>query len=269
MIRNQKQVPRRSRTLRKTTPQQLLSPNMPPCLALSAPPLLPQKTPKSTTTYTTRSSGRSSQDSLLRTHARRSCLRMRSCSSRRTPVSCKRRASSRRRGGLDKTRLRRPQDSRPRKVDRSGSWTVGPTACGTLATEGGLCASATRVLLLNGHRHIALVGKTGHVATFDWQAGTLHAELQLRETCRDITLVPPFASRWIICDPCSRFLQDHSHFAVAQKKYVFIYDRDGVELHKLKSHIEPTRLEFLPYHWLLVSVVRLSSSSSDTPSAHP
>jgi U3 small nucleolar RNA-associated protein 7 len=55
-----------------------------------------------------------------------------------------------------------------------------------------------------------------------------------------------------------RFLHDQSHFAVAQKKYVFIYDKDGVELHRLKSHIEPTRLEFLPYHWLLASVVRPS-----------
>jgi len=50
------------------------------------------------------------------------------------------------------------------------------------------------------------------------------------------------------------FLHDHSYFAVAQKKYVFIYDRDGVELHRLKSHIEPTRLEYLPYHWLLASI---------------
>ncbi|CCL99893.1 uncharacterized protein FIBRA_01918 [Fibroporia radiculosa] len=86
-------------------------------------------------------------------------------------------------------------------------------------------------------RHIAVVGRKGHVATFDWQAGVLHTELQLRETCRDIT-----------------FLHDHSHFAVAQQKYVYIYDRDGVELHQLKSHIEPTRLEFLPFHWLLASV---------------
>ncbi|KAK1230962.1 putative U3 small nucleolar RNA-associated protein 7 [Marasmius sp. AFHP31] len=86
-------------------------------------------------------------------------------------------------------------------------------------------------------RHLAVVGKTGHAATFDWQTGTLHTELQLQETCRDIT-----------------FLHDHSYFAVAQKKYVFIYDRDGVELHCLKSHIEPTRLEFLPYHWLLASI---------------
>ncbi|KAI5981534.1 BING4CT-domain-containing protein [Pisolithus albus] len=86
-------------------------------------------------------------------------------------------------------------------------------------------------------RHMAIVGKTGHVATFDWQTGTMHAELQLQETCRDIT-----------------FLQDQSFFAVAQKKYAFIYDRDGVEIHRLKAHLEPTRLEFLPYHWLLVSV---------------
>ncbi|KAG1842861.1 BING4CT-domain-containing protein [Suillus subalutaceus] len=82
-------------------------------------------------------------------------------------------------------------------------------------------------------RHLAIVGNMGHVATFDWQTGTMHAELQLQETL---------------------FLQDQSFFAVAQKKYVFIYDRDGVELHRLKAHIEPTRLEFLPYHWLLASV---------------
>ncbi|KAF5381546.1 hypothetical protein D9615_005611 [Tricholomella constricta] len=86
-------------------------------------------------------------------------------------------------------------------------------------------------------RHLAIAGRTGHVATFDWLTGTLHSELQLQETCRDIT-----------------FLHDQSHYAVAQKKYVFIYDRDGVELHCLKSHIEPTRLEFLPYHWLLASI---------------
>ncbi len=51
-----------------------------------------------------------------------------------------------------------------------------------------------------------------------------------------------------------RFLQDHTMFAVAQSKHVFMYDKNGVELHRLSHHIEPTRLEFLPYHWLLVSV---------------
>ncbi|KAI0293494.1 BING4CT-domain-containing protein [Multifurca ochricompacta] len=102
-----------------------------------------------------------------------------------------------------------------------------------LALDGG----PYRVKYTRNGRHIAIVGQKGHTATFDWKTGTMHSELQLRETCRDIT-----------------FLQDHSHYAVAQKKYVFIYDRDGVELHSLKSHIEPTRLEFLPFHWLLASV---------------
>ena len=103
-------------------------------------------------------------------------------------------------------------------------------------------------------RHLAIVGQSGHVATFDWQTGTMHAELQLQETCRDITYGTLF-TRCFFCSMAVRFLQDQSFFAVAQKKYVFIYDRNGVELHRLKSHIEPTRLEFLPYHWLLASVV--------------
>ncbi|PFH51665.1 hypothetical protein AMATHDRAFT_74739 [Amanita thiersii Skay4041] len=85
-------------------------------------------------------------------------------------------------------------------------------------------------------RHLAIVGRKGHVATFDWQTGTLHSELQLLETCRDIT-----------------FLHNHAYYAVAQKSHVFIYDQNGVELHRLKSHVEPTRLEFLPYHFLLAS----------------
>ncbi|KAI0317558.1 BING4CT-domain-containing protein [Amylostereum chailletii] len=112
---------------------------------------------------------------------------------------------------------------------------------------GGDAAKGRREMVLDGGpyrsrytrngRHMAIVGQKGHVATFDWQTGTMHSELQLQETCRDIT-----------------FLQDHSHYAVAQKKYVFIYDRDGVELHRLKSHVEPTRLEFLPFHWLLASI---------------
>ncbi|KZV85319.1 WD40 repeat-like protein [Exidia glandulosa HHB12029] len=114
-------------------------------------------------------------------------------------------------------------------------------------TVGGQAASGRREWKLDGGtyrsrytrngRHLAIVGKNGHVATFDWQSGTLHSEIQLRETCRDIT-----------------FLQDHSMYAVAQSKHVYIYDQNGVELHRLASHVEPTRLEFLPYHWLLVSV---------------
>ncbi|KAG8969040.1 Small subunit (SSU) processome component [Tulasnella sp. 419] len=86
-------------------------------------------------------------------------------------------------------------------------------------------------------RHLAIAGKLGHVASFDWQTGKMHAELQLQETLRDIT-----------------YLHDHSHFAVAQKKYVYIYDQSGLEIHRLSSHIEVQRMEFLPFHWLLVTI---------------
>ena len=50
------------------------------------------------------------------------------------------------------------------------------------------------------------------------------------------------------------FLHNRETFALAQKKSVYIYARDGVEIHNLKSHIEATHLEFLPYHFLLASV---------------
>ena len=50
------------------------------------------------------------------------------------------------------------------------------------------------------------------------------------------------------------FLHNMSYHAVAQKKYVYIYDAKGTELHCLKSHLQPRALEFLPYHFLLASV---------------
>ncbi|CAE6457232.1 unnamed protein product, partial [Rhizoctonia solani] len=94
-----------------------------------------------------------------------------------------------------------------------------------------------RVRYSRNGRHMAVAGRRGHVITSEWQENKIHSEIQLRETVRDIT-----------------FLQDHTMYAVAQKKYAFIYDQNGVELHRLKSIVEPTRLEFLPYHWLLASI---------------
>jgi U3 small nucleolar RNA-associated protein 7 len=43
-------------------------------------------------------------------------------------------------------------------------------------------------------------------------------------------------------------------FATAQKKYVYIYDHTGAEVHCMKRHERPYRLEYLPFHMLLVSV---------------
>jgi len=70
----------------------------------------------------------------------------------------------------------------------------------------------------------------------DWKKKELLLETQLKERTRDIT-----------------FLHNMTMFATAQKKYVFIYDHQGIELHKLDHHHEPKFLEYLAYHFLLVS----------------
>ena len=84
-------------------------------------------------------------------------------------------------------------DKRLRKAGGSGSWMAALTDHGTHGT-GGICVSTNPALSFLTStspplRHLAIVGLEGHVATFDWQTGALHSELQLRETCRDITFV--------------------------------------------------------------------------------
>lgn len=84
--------------------------------------------------------------------------------------------------------------------------------------------------------HLLISGRKGHIASMDWRKGDLRAELNLNESC--------FAAT---------YLQNEQFFAVAQKKYVFIYDHEGVELHRLKQHLEARHLSFLPYHYLLAT----------------
>jgi|EP00624_Nannochloropsis_granulata_P000965 U3 small nucleolar RNA-associated protein 7 len=88
-------------------------------------------------------------------------------------------------------------------------------------------------------RHLLLGGRQGHVALIDALRMEGTRELHLREPVRDVS-----------------FLHNEGLFAVAQKKYVYIYDNQGLELHCLRGHIDPMRLVFLPYHFLLASVGR-------------
>ncbi|KAF6752045.1 WD repeat-containing protein 46 [Ephemerocybe angulata] len=105
----------------------------------------------------------------------------------------------------------------------------------------------------NGRHLVFISGKGGtKVSSVDWMGGNVNCEVDLLagsnlagaggnggggEAARDVT-----------------FLQDQSFFAVAQKRNVFVYDRDGVEVHRLNNIIDPLRLDFLPWHWLLVAV---------------
>ncbi|CAI5757418.1 unnamed protein product [Candida verbasci] len=85
-------------------------------------------------------------------------------------------------------------------------------------------------------RNLLIGGKKGHVASIDWRTGQLDSELHLNETINAV-----------------KYLHNDQYFAVAQKKYTFIYDKQGIELHRLKQHIEATLLDFLPYHFLLTT----------------
>mmetsp|Transcript_21111 Transcript_21111/g.51652 ORF Transcript_21111/g.51652 Transcript_21111/m.51652 type:complete len:608 (-) Transcript_21111:383-2206(-) len=86
-------------------------------------------------------------------------------------------------------------------------------------------------------RYLLLGGKKGHLSIMEWQKFNLKTELHVQETIRDVT-----------------FLHDEKMFAVAQKKYVYIYDNSGIELHCLRNHSDVNCLEFLPYHFLMASV---------------
>jgi hypothetical protein len=73
-------------------------------------------------------------------------------------------------------------------------------------------------------RHLLIGGQKGHVAQIDWHSGKVKAEIQLRETVRDVC-----------------FLHNESLFAVAQKKYVYVYDQKGIEIHCLRHHRDAHR----------------------------
>ncbi|KAB2595066.1 U3 small nucleolar RNA-associated protein 7 [Pyrus ussuriensis x Pyrus communis] len=86
-------------------------------------------------------------------------------------------------------------------------------------------------------RYMAVGGRKGHLAILDMKNMSLIREIQVRETVRDVA-----------------FLHNELFFAAAQKKYPYIYNRDGTELHCLKEHGAVLRLQFLKNHFLLASV---------------
>ncbi|EKG08767.1 hypothetical protein TCSYLVIO_000080 [Trypanosoma cruzi] len=86
---------------------------------------------------------------------------------------------------------------------------------------------------LNG-THLLLAGMRGHVANIRWKDFALNGEVQLKDRVDD-----------------AKFLVDHTMTALAQKKYVYMYTKEGSEMHILSQMANMDRLAYLPRHLLL------------------
>ncbi|GJN03619.1 hypothetical protein PR202_ga21084 [Eleusine coracana subsp. coracana] len=86
-------------------------------------------------------------------------------------------------------------------------------------------------------RHMLVAGRKGHLALMDMLHLDLIKEFQVRETVRDVA-----------------FLHTEDMYAVAQKKYTYVYNLHGTEIHCLKEHGKALKLQFLNKQFLLASI---------------
>ncbi|XP_074385913.1 LOW QUALITY PROTEIN: WD repeat-containing protein 46 [Zonotrichia albicollis] len=89
-------------------------------------------------------------------------------------------------------------------------------------------------------RFLLLGGLRGHVAALDWAQRRLLSEFSVMETVRDVS--------WLHCE---------SLLAVAQRRWLHVYDSQGLEIHVVRSFQNLLQLQFLPYHFLLAATSSL------------
>ena len=86
-------------------------------------------------------------------------------------------------------------------------------------------------------RHVVIGGKGGQLSVVDRTTMQPMCDFTVDESVLDVT-----------------FLQNYTMFAAAQRKYTYIYDSiSGAEVHCLRDHDKVTHLDYLPYHFMLVS----------------
>lgn len=86
-------------------------------------------------------------------------------------------------------------------------------------------------------RYMCLGGEKGQFAMFDVIDMKPFFDISVKQTVRDV-----------------QFLDNHEMIAVAQKKYVHIYDNNGVEVYCLRDLGLTFQLEYMAPYWLLASI---------------
>ena len=88
-------------------------------------------------------------------------------------------------------------------------------------------------------KYLLLAGEKGNISMLDWKEKKLICEFDTDSKISNV-----------------KFLHNETMFAVSQSDMLYIYDKQGIELHALDYMMSPTHLEFLPYHFLLVAALK-------------
>ncbi|KAI3649727.1 hypothetical protein MP228_005359 [Amoeboaphelidium protococcarum] len=123
------------------------------------------------------------------------------------------------------------------------AWDLDLRSVGWGAYDGGLSLSG------NG-RHVLFASRKGHISTFDQISKDLHTEFYVKSS-NSATATMISGNTELVRDAC--WLHNEMYFALAQRDHVYIYDHTGMELHCLRNQVEVVNMDFLRYHFLLVT----------------